>query len=369
VETANRISDVILAHNEPKAQAFLKRLNGKSPLFLGVIGTTETAKIPGISAAGEHPELTDYTPPADVELLLLGRCRCISGIPVTPEGIPTPALITMSALVLADIPAIVVSGGLKVEPHVPFVNLGGNPGGDIRTGKAVDNVSEVIERAEVAGENLSKIADYLIIGESIPGGTTTALGVLLAMGIDAAGKVSSSMPSNPHELKTGAVQAGMKASGIEFGTLAHDPEKAISCIGDPMMTAFAGLVLGAAERVPVLMAGGTQMGAVLAIVKALNNHVLDNLAIGTTRWVTGDKTSDLKGIVTQIADVPILAADLDFSQSRFEGLKAYERGVVKEGVGAGGAAIASMVKSNGAVTKETLLRAIEKNYELLTGLK
>jgi NaMN:DMB phosphoribosyltransferase len=161
----------------------------------------------------------------------------------------------------------------------------------------------------------------------------------------------------------------MKASGIEFGTLAHDPEKAISCIGDPMMTAFAGLVLGAAERVPVLMAGGTQMGAVLAIVKALNNHVLDNLAIGTTRWVTGDKTSDLKGIVTQIADVPILAADLDFSQSRFEGLKAYERGVVKEGVGAGGAAIASMVKSNGAVTKETLLRAIEKNYELLTGLK
>jgi len=362
-----KISDVILAHNQVKAEAFLNRLRGKKPLFVCAIGTTETAKIPGISAAGKHPDLTDYTPAADVELLLLGKCRCIPHVPVTPEGIPTPALITMSALGLVDVPVFVVSGGLKVEPHVPFICLGGEPGNDIRTGKAVKNVCEVIDRAKTAGETLAKVADYIVIGESIPGGTTTSLGVLLSMGVDAEGRVSSSMQGNPHELKNQVVQAGMKASGIDFGSMSDDPLGAVSCMGDPMMPAFAGLVLGAALKVPVLMAGGTQMGAVLAVIKALNPDILNNVAIGTTRWIISDESSDLREIINQIADVPILAADLDFSQSRFSGLQAYEKGVVKEGVGSGGAAIAAMMKSDGAVTKEDLLEEIERNYERLVG--
>jgi len=360
---------VILACNENGGKAFLNRIKNKKPLFICAVGVTETAKIPGISAAGKYPELTDYTPPADVELLLLGKCRCIPGVPVTPEGIPTPALIAMSALRLADIPILVVSGGLTVNPHVPFLDLGGKPGRDIRTGKAVENVEEILARAKVVGEHLSKTADYLVVGESIPGGTTTALGVLLAMGVDARGKISSSMPSNPHELKIKTVEEGLKVSGIKFGDLANDSLKAISCVGDPMMSAFAGLVLGAGAKVPVLMAGGTQMGAVLAVVKALNPNVLNNVAIGTTRWIVTDKTADLKGIVAQIADTPILAADLDFSQSRFEGLRAYEMGVVKEGVGAGGATIVAMAKSEGSITKHILLLEIERNYERLVASK
>ena len=111
------------------------------------------------------------------------------------------------------------------------------------------------------------------------------------------------------------------------------------------------------------------MSAVLAVVKALNPDVLCNVAIGTTRWIINDSTSDLKGIVAQISDVPILAADIDFSPSRFEGLKAYEQGIVKEGVGAGGAAIAAMAEWEGAITKEMLLKEIERNYALLKGTK
>jgi uncharacterized protein (TIGR00303 family) len=364
-----KIFDVLLVQNELKAEAFLDEMRGKNPLFVCTIATTETAKIPGISAAGKHPEFTDYTPPADAELLLLGKCKCIAGVPVTPEGIPTPALITMSALRLADIPVLVASGGLKVKPYIPLLDLGGTSGKDIRTGKAVENVEEVIQRATLAGENLAKTADYLVIGESIPGGTTTALGVLLAMGIDAEGKVSSSMPENPHGLKVETVRAGLAAAGESFGSLAKKPLKAIAYVGDPMMPAFAGLVIGAAAQVPVLMAGGTQMSAVLAIVNALEPSVLCNVAIGTTRWVISDASADLKGIAAQIADVPILAADLDFGSSRFAGLKAYEQGVVKEGVGAGGAAIAAMAKLEGAITKEMLLREIERNYTVLMGTK
>jgi uncharacterized protein (TIGR00303 family) len=364
-----KVFDALLVNNEFKAEAFIKEMEGKKPLFICTIATTETAKIPEISAAGKHPEFTDYTPPADAELLLLGKCKCINGVPVTPDGIPTPALITMSALRLADIPVLVASGGLKVKPQIPFLDLGGKPGRDIRSGNAVDNVEEVIERATLAGEQLAKTADYLVIGESIPGGTTTALGVLSAMGVNAEGKVSSSMPDNPHRLKNETIRAGLSASGASFGSLSKNPVKAISCMGDPMMPAFAGLVIGAAAEVPVLMAGGTQMTAVLAVVNALNPDVLCNVAIGTTRWVANDLSSDIKGIVAQISDVPVLAADLDFAPSKFSGLQAYEKGIVKEGVGAGGAAIAAMAKLGGAVTKDMLLREIERNYALLMETK
>lgn len=361
--------DVLFSHNELKAKAFLDEIESKKPLFIATIATTETGKIPGLSAAGANPDFTDFTPPADVELLLLGRCKSIQGVPITPDGIPTPGLITTSALHLADIPVLVVNAGVKVKPQIPFVDIGGNSGRDIRTGDSVDNVEEVIERAKILGEQMAKVSDYLVIGESIPGGTTTALGVLSALGVNAEGKVSSTFPQNPHSLKIDVVRAGLKAAGEKFGSLKSNPIKAVSAVGDPMMPALAGLVIGGARQGPVLMAGGTQMTAVLAVINALEPEALCNVAIGTTRWVAKDKSSDICGILKQFCEVPILAADLDFGASKFPGLRIYETGLVKEGVGAGGASIAAMAKTGGAVDKDILLKEIERNYAQLMSIK
>jgi uncharacterized protein (TIGR00303 family) len=361
--------DVLFANNELKAKAFLEEIESKNPLFIATIATTETGKIPGLSAAGANPDFTDFTPPADAELLLLGKCKSIQGVPITPDGIPTPALITTSALHLADIPVLIVNGGVKVKPQIPYIDVNGSPGRDIRSGDSVDNVEEVIERAKVVGEQLAKTADYLVIGESIPGGTTTALGVLTALGVDAMGKVSSTLPNNPHGLKADVVSAGLKAAGEKFGSLKGDPIKAVSAVGDPMMAALAGLVIGGSRQAPVLMAGGTQMTAVLAVINALEPKALCNAAIGTTRWVAKDKSSDICGIVKQFSEVPILAADLDFGPSKYPGLQIYETGLVKEGVGAGGASIAAMAKTGGAVDKQILLKEIERNYASLMQAK
>ncbi len=117
-----------------KCRESINRVEQASPFFVCVIATTETAKLPGLSASGAVPEITDYTPPADIELLYYNKCRCISGVPVTPDGIPTPALITLSALRLSGIPFLVVNGGLKVLPNAPFIDVGGSPGKDIRSG-------------------------------------------------------------------------------------------------------------------------------------------------------------------------------------------------------------------------------------------
>jgi NaMN:DMB phosphoribosyltransferase len=136
-----------------------------------------------------------------------------------------------------------------------------------------------------------------------------------------------------------------------------------------MMAAVAGLVIGGSKQGPVMMAGGTQMTAVLSVINALEPKALCNVAVGTTRWVAQDKTSDICGIVKQFCEVPVLAADLDFGSSHYPGLRIYETGLVKEGVGAGGASIAAMAKTGGAVDKQILLKEIERNYASLMQLK
>lgn len=359
---------IIVCGDSRKAEEFVKRVRGKRPTFVCVIGNTETAKIPGISAAGANPEITDYTPAADMELLHYGRCKVIDGVPVTPDGIPTPALITMSSLELAELPVFVVNGGCRVLPFAPYFNVGGAPGGDVRTGQAVENPREVYEESVLLGENLAKATDFLVVGESIPGGTTTALGLLLALGFDAEGKESSSFPENPHDLKTNVVREGLSAARAN-GRRMDDVLDAVAAVGDPMMPAAAGIIAGAARSVPVVMAGGTQMAAVLAIVRRMEPGVLGNLVLGTTRWIVEDKQSDMISLVTQSADVPILAADLNFSESKYEGLRIYETGIVKEGVGAGGSALAAILSSDGTISTESLQKKIDENYARLLGLQ
>jgi len=355
--------DVALIYREDKGERFLRSLIGKRYLFVCVAGSTETSLIEGITVAGASPRLTLYTPAADVEYLLLGRCRCIESIPITPEGVPTPALITRAALRLVDAPALVVDGGSYVEPGVPHVDVGGSPSRDIRTGSAIDydRALESYRRSVALGRELSKLCDYLVVGESIPAGTTTALAVLMALGVDAKNKVSSAMPNNPHGLKARVAEEALMKAGLAPGSFS-DPLEVVSRVGDPMMPCFAGLVVGAVDSVPVIMAGGTQMAAIAAVIKSLREDALDNVIVGTTRWIVEDGSSDIRGLISQVAEVPIAAAVLDFSKSSIEGLRFYERGYVKEGVGAGGSSVAAMIASGGRVDSSRILSKVEEDY-------
>ena len=44
--------------------------------------------------AGADPDFLKFTPPADAEFLHYGFCKSIDVIPMTPDGKPTPALLT-----------------------------------------------------------------------------------------------------------------------------------------------------------------------------------------------------------------------------------------------------------------------------------
>jgi len=366
--TVNFEDQIVIYSEEERARGYIERAWGARTTFTCAIGNTETAKVPGLSAAGAVPQITDFTPAADMELLHYGEVRCMNGIPVTPEGIPTPALITMSSLLLAAMPTFVVNSGMRILPHTPFFDVGGEPGEDIRTGSAVRDPKKVYDRAVTLGEVLARTTEHLVVSESIAGGTTTALAVLMAMGVADDNMVSSSMPVNPKDLKTRVVEEAFVKANIEKGSLSKDPMGAIARVGDPMMPANAGLIVGAARHVPVLLAGGTQMASVLAIVSKMEPSVLDNVAMGTTRWIMNDGTADMARIVAASGKVPLMSTNLNFGESRHEGLRVYERGFVKEGVGCGGSALAAYLASKGKVTCDRLVAEIERNYEKLLSM-
>jgi len=308
--------------------------NPGNPLFVCILANTGTAKIPKISAAGKSPELTDYTPAADAELVETGNAISITEPAMCPSGAPTPAVLTRASMLLTGIPCLFINAGLNVRPKIPFIDIDARPGGDIRKGHAVTDAAGIYERSAALGRKLSRLSDLVIIGESVPGGTTTAMAVMRALGYD--GRVSSSFPDNPLGLKDAVVNEGMKRAGLSFGSLKDEPLRAVECLGDPMMAAAAGLVDGLGTK--TILAGGTQMVSVLSIIKALK--LKRDVSIATTCYVAGDTTANFREMV-EILGYQAFTADPGFGSARFRGLRMYESGDVKEGVGAGGAMFAA----------------------------
>lgn len=305
------------------------------PLFLCVLANTETAYIEGLSAAGKTAKLTDYTPPGDAEVLETGMVVDIPILPMTPPyDTPTPALITRVALDLTGVKHMLVNAGLKILPAkiVPLRNIHGSPGKDIREPIAVPDAQGIFERGFSLGRELRDEYDFVMIGESIPAGTTTANAVLTALGYD--GNVSSSASTNPLELKKQVVKDALASSGIKSGDLRKDPIEAIRCVGDPMMAAVAGIAAGL-EDTPVILAGGTQMATVFGVIKHLGYRT-NNITIVTTCYVMNDTSAHFAQLVDKLG-AEYYITDPGFGQSRLQGLRQYEAGFVKEGVGAGGA--------------------------------
>ncbi len=351
------MQDIEILGNKSAGLDFINKTTQKRFAFSLVISYTATSEIQGITVAGEHPDLIKYTGPADAEFIHYGYCKSISVIPMTPDGKPTPALLTKTALEAASIPSIVINAGSKIPPKLPFVDMNLEYGKNISLEPALsqDDVRKAVEYGRIIGRFLGTSTDCLVIGESIPGGTTTALAVLEGLGLKAS--VSSSMPNNPISLKAEVVKKALKR------LQSTDPLGIVAEVGDPMIPTVAGILSTASEIVPVLLAGGTQMAAVLSFAKSIGFNG-KNIAIGTTSYVVDDKSANLGDAIEQIFNIPIFVAKLKLDQSKISGLRAYAEGFVKEGAGAGGASIACMLKTG--IDAEKLLSLTEKEYRRIT---
>jgi uncharacterized protein (TIGR00303 family) len=310
--------------------------------------------VPGISAAGATPEARCTTAVADAEFLALGiQSTGTYRLPPLDAGL-SPVLISRALIEQGNWPVVILDAGLSVTPSVPTNSLGTVTARCISTGQALP-LSQV-QRLFQAGQNWADRIwkthgdRYLVIGECVVGGTTTALGVLsaLGMGITAGNKVSSSHPICNHFQKLDLIHQGLQSfhSLQRFPrSLPLSPWEAIAALGDPMQPVVAGLMLRASQRQSVLLAGGTQMLATYALGAAIAAQdqrpwQRDAIVVGTTRWVAEDPTSDAPGLA-QALNAPLLSTTLNFSHSIHPALQRYEAGYVKEGVGAGGMAIAA----------------------------
>jgi uncharacterized protein (TIGR00303 family) len=343
------------------ARVWLERYRGVRPVLACILGFTETALIPGISAAGATPDDRRYTAIADAEFLYHGP-QASPQYPLPPlDAGASPVLISRAAIAGLGIPLEIFDAGLAQKASVPTVDLGGRPARCLSTGAALDlaTVKHLFDRGLEWGDRLVSRHGYAIVAECVVGGTTTALGILSGLGLAAAGKVNSSHPQCNHAQKLALVERGLQhLHGIDD----LDPMQLLAAVGDPMQGVAAGMAIAASRRGGVLLAGGTQMLAVYALARAIaRRYALDwrpeQVVVGTTRWVAEDPSGDTVGLAEVVGEVPLLASQLSFARSRHPQLRAYERGYVKEGVGAGGCAIAAHLY--GDWTQNQLLAAIE----------
>ena len=323
----------------------------RRPRLLLLLAGTDTAAVPGISAAGATPAARQRTAAADAELLLLGPSQPRPhALPPLPAGV-SPALIAHVVVQALGLEPLVVDLGVPVAPAVPHLSLGQAPARCLSGGAAMDpeRVQCLLRLGRRWGERLAAEGAPLLLAECVPGGTTTAQAVLQGLGVEAAGLVSGSLRQPAHGLKRQLVERGLAAAGLGLGGGAS-PEAVLAAVGDPMQALAAGLLQGAAQAdLPLLLAGGSQMAAVLALAVALTPperrpQLWAQAAIGTTAWVAGEATSDLGLLLERMGQrwgqPPLaFASALRFEGCRAPELLAYEQGYVKEGVGAGGLAL------------------------------
>lgn len=254
---------------------------------------------------------------------------------------------------------LVVDLGCALAPTIPHIRLSAAQGGEsarcVSSGAAMplQRVEALVEQGRCWGRRLAERTPQapLLLAECVPGGTTTAQAVLCGLGVEAFGLVSGSLRHPAHDLKQELVERGAAQAGLVLGSgVCQDPLAVVAALGDPMQPMAAGLLLEATRAdVPVMLAGGSQMAAVLALALALASpshrpRLIAATALATTRWVAEEAGSDLVRLLHHLGrrwQVEPLAfcSSLRFLSHFHPALAAYEEGYVKEGVGAGGLAV------------------------------
>ncbi len=351
---------------QKKSEKWLEENQKRMPVFACILGFTATGLIPGISAAGATPEDRKYTAIADAEFLIKGiQSSYQYPLPPLTNGV-SPVFISRAIIESLKIPIYLLNAGLPYPPPVPNINLNGIPAHCLTTGNALPLgiINHLFEAGLKWGEKIAKKSanSYLILSECVVGGTTTALAILTGLGINATGKVNSSHSQCNHQQKWSIVQNGLTQAGFYPMLQPIDPFLLVAAVGDPMQIVAAGMAIAASRYMGVILGGGTQMLAVYALIRAIvkTNNISANLkqmVVGTTRWVAEDPTGDTVSLAKMIGEVPLLATQLSFAESSYPQLRVYEKGFVKEGVGAGGCAIAASLSYQW--TQEILLQAIE----------
>jgi len=339
---------------------FLEKIGSLQAKFLLVGSYTKTAEIEGITVAG-LPGFIEYTPALDMEVLYYGFPKSMPDIAKMPDGPPSPVLIASAVRQLCSLPLHFVDAGLTISPKAPVTKIDASYSDSIIDGAKIDAKNLFLEGKRYAQEIL-KESELFILGEVVPSGTTTAYAVTKALDYDCDGWfASSSAAKNISTLKRQVVD---EALSKHISTDRKDIFEVLSNVGDTMQPFVAGMATVLSQKSHVVLGGGTQMAAVLAILKALSqegeNVNFENIALITTKWIVEDSQSDISALLHAIdPGFNAFYSDFDFSDSSVKNLRLYDEGYVKEGVAAGANIVYAYL--NG-VTQKQITAKVEQLY-------
>jgi len=307
--------------------------------FLLASAVTYTCEIEGITQAG-IPGKIPLTPTLDAEFISTGKVFSLTDLAETASGIPTPALLTRAVHNLVGFKQLhILDLGLHVKPqHLDnLVNFSLSPTPSITSNETFD-AKEVFEKGQAFGHSYTLKGDYLILGESTPSGTTTAQASITALGYEVEGFFASSFKEAPLSIKEATIQkalAKLSSSMKVFEKLSHT--------ADATLMFCAGFILEVSKRFNVVLAGATQMAAILLIadkISTMNQIHFDyrKIHLCTTKWIAQDGASNINALLSQLNfRVKAMYADFLYEDATIPVLKLYDEGEAKEGVGCGGA--------------------------------
>ena len=339
---------------------FIESLRGKKATFMLALSNSKTANIAGITQAG-IPNMIYLTPTLDSEFVCTGEVRSLENIAETPKGVPTPALITRAVHLLTPYGRIeLLNLGLEIEPKVNYFKLHNfdiNPSQSIAKGADID-AQKVFQKGIAFGQAYECKDEYIILGESVPSGTTTAMATAIGLRYKVKECFSSSFKEVPNDIREKTLKLALSHIDPK-----DDIFQILSKVSDNMLIFNAGFILGLNNKTKIVLAGGTQMACVLLIVDKMlklmgGTMPSSNLALCTTKWVANDEKSDIKALLELLSfHINAYYSDFDFSQSNHPALKLYDEGEAKEGVGAGGALMYGFLN---ALSAKTITKKVEE---------
>lgn len=343
------------------------------------LGATALSDLDGLSAAGIDAQSRRMTPALDSEALLRPFSPEIK-LPASPAGVTSPIVLTRAALEFLEGEISVADCGTYLSPQkIAHESFGDGPASLPSSGQALklDNVRTLFEQGREKGRQLRAKGNLIALAECVPGGTSTAACLLELLGIEALAKVSSSLVKEDRKTKskllTDELENLSKKQGRELEEIKAEcqrtPLLAVALAGDPMQAYGAGFLLGAAlykdeekeDLIALIAAGGSQMLAVWKLADLLLPGALDDKClIVSTSYVAEDSRAQVAELARSCR-ANFLSFDPGLELSRHAGLRAYTEGHVKEGVGAGASCFLASLK--GQMTREELVRLIDKTYE------
>ena len=339
-------------------------------IFYLVIAGTNTSQIKGISAAGIDSKARKITALADAEFFLNGPSKKYRyKLPLLGQGV-TPALISYVCSKLIGANPIVVPIGLDKIPYFHHLTVEDPPNGPSNCLSSGQSMSKkrVLNLYNKGFEIGNSVKNPIFISESVPGGTTTAQAVMEAFGLNVGHLIGSSLIDPPRILKKEIIKKGLLNSSFKekFNSL-----DVISSVGDPFQAFTLGLVIGARlSNKSVILSGGSQMLAIILLALEFipfekKQIFADQIFVATTCWLLRD--SSLNSLINLISkkhkvNLTGLASSLNFKLASHPELQDYEKGYVKEGVGAGGMSLLAYLKGN---KYEDILSKCEYNLRIM----